>query len=172
MEMSELARVERELDRMAGRWLSHRGFGPGPGWFARWGADGGPWVPACELSEREGDLILRLELPGIDVERDVTVSVEKGLLRVYGERRRSEQAEADGLFESERCYGAFERTFALPETVAADEISALYQDGVLEIVLPRGAARPAAHTIEIAREGHGVSVPAREHEGEPVGSAG
>ena len=168
--MYELARMERELDRMAGRRWRH-GFGPGPGWVARWGVDGVPWAPACELFERDGDLVLRLELPGIDVERDVTVSVEQGLLRVRGEHRRSEQTAKDGVFESERCYGAFDRSFALPETVAADEIAAVYQDGLLEIVLPQGATRPAARTIEIAREGHGVSVPAHKPERELAGAA-
>lgn len=166
--MNELARMERELDRLTGPlWRSRLG----PGWHGRWGRDGGPWAPACELSERDGDLVVRLELPGIEVERDVTLSVERGVLRVHGERRRARQLEQEGTFESEWCYGAFERSFALPETVAEDEIAALYQDGVLEIVLPQGAARPAARTIEIASESHGVSVSAKHNQDELVGSA-
>ena len=68
--MREFARLERELDRLAGlRW--RRSFGP---WHGRGGWDGGPWAPTCELSERDGDLVVRLELPGIDVERDASVS--------------------------------------------------------------------------------------------------
>ena len=102
------------------------------------------WVPAVDVFSRENDLVIRAELPGIDPERDVDISLQDGVLTIRGERRHEERTEADGsAYRLESSYGAFERSIALPEGLKADDIEASYENGILE-VLVRGAAEQTA----------------------------
>jgi HSP20 family protein len=99
------------------------------------------WVPAVDVFQRENDLVIRAELPGIDPEKDVDISVQDGALTIRGERRHEQRSEGDGsYYRMESSYGAFERTIMLPEDVNADDIRANYENGILEVVVP-GAAR-------------------------------
>lgn len=91
------------------------------------------FMPAAETLRDGDDAVVRLELPGIDVERDITVEAVSGRLVVRGERR-DERAEDDhGRHVREIRYGRFERTFSLPAHVGPDAISAGYDAGVLSI---------------------------------------
>lgn len=91
------------------------------------------FMPSAETLRDGDDAVVRLELPGIDVERDVTVEAVAGRLVIRGERR-DERAEDDrGRHVREIRYGRFERTFALPAHVGPDAISAAYDAGVLSI---------------------------------------
>ena len=91
------------------------------------------FMPSAETLRDGDDAVVRLELPGIDVERDVTVEVVSGRLVIRGERR-DERAEDDhGRHVREIRYGRFERTFALPAHVGPDAVSAGYDAGVLSI---------------------------------------
>ena len=86
---------------------------------------------------RDGDsLVVRAELPGIDPEKDVDVSIRDGALHIRAFREeRSEQKEKDS-YRSEFRYGSFSRTLPLPEGATADDVTASYKDGVLEVTVP------------------------------------
>lgn len=112
--------------------------------------------PAAEIVKDGDDAVVRVELPGVDVAKDVTVEVEDGRLVVHGERRDVFTAEDEkagtGRTHSEVRYGSFRRSFALPEHVTGDDVSASYDAGVLTVRVA-GAHRkpevPSARRIEI-----------------------
>lgn len=91
------------------------------------------FVPAAEVGRDGEDAVVRLELPGIDVEKDVTVEVVDGRLVIRGERRDERADDKDGRTLREVRYGAFSRQFTLPSHVTGDTISADYDKGVLTI---------------------------------------
>src|SRR5687768_4037432 len=111
---SVLARMDREFDE-----LVRRGWGAGRAGGATAMAG---FVPAVEVVREGEDVVVRLELPGVDVERDVTIEVERGKLVIAGERRdphahRSESEDAEAgrrVLVRELRYGQFRREFALP----------------------------------------------------------
>jgi HSP20 family molecular chaperone IbpA len=90
------------------------------------------FTPAAEVLRDGDDAIVRLELPGLDLDKDVTVELDRGRLVVRGERR-DERQKQDGRFLREMRYGSFRRSFALPEHVTAEALSASYDAGVLSV---------------------------------------
>ncbi len=99
------------------------------------------FMPTTDVFDREGDLVVRVELPGLDVEKDVKVSVEEGALVITGERHHKEEVKEEAYYRMETSYGAFTRRVPLPDGVDEDTITADYKDGVLEVVVPKGAAQ-------------------------------
>lgn len=100
------------------------------------------FVPPVEIVHKDTDIEVRLELPGIDPEQDVAVSVEDGRLVISGER--TEKAEGhDGVLVRELRYGSFRREFALPEGVTADQVSATYDAGLLRVAV-RDVVKPVS----------------------------
>ncbi len=95
----------------------------------------GTWMPQVEVQQRNNELIVRADLPGLKRD-DVTVEVDDGVLTLSGERRQEEQEEREGFYRSERSYGSFYRAIPLPEGVKEDDISASFGDGVLEVRVP------------------------------------
>lgn len=91
------------------------------------------FTPAVETSRDGDDVVVRLELPGVDVANDVSVEVVNGRLVVKGERRDERSEDAERRRISEIRYGAFERTFGLPGHVGADAVSATYDAGILSV---------------------------------------
>jgi len=89
--------------------------------------------PAAEIAKDGDDAVVRVELPGVDVEKDVNVEVDKGRLVIHGERRDERAEEQDGRTLSEVRYGSFRRSFKLPAHVTSDAISASYDAGVLTV---------------------------------------
>jgi HSP20 family protein len=89
--------------------------------------------PAAEIAKDGEDAVLRLELPGVDVDKDVNVEVDNGRLVVHGERRDERSEEKDGRTLSEVRYGSFRRSFRLPTHISGDAISASYDAGVLTV---------------------------------------
>jgi len=106
-----------------------------------------PFVPATDVFARKGDLVVRLELPGVDPKKDVKVTVDDGVLVIKGERESTEEIEDEDFYRMESCYGSFERDVPIPEGVKEKDIKAGYANGVLEIVMP-GAAKPAVEPHE------------------------
>lgn len=108
------------------------------------------FVPASELTRDGDDAVVKLELPGLDVAKDVTVELDRGRLVVRGERREEKSETQSGTTLRELRYGSFQRSFALPAHVTADAISASYDAGVLSVRI-RGAYNGAtAERIQIA----------------------
>ena len=99
------------------------------------------FVPATDVYERKGDLIVRAELPGVDATKDVKVRVEDGALVITGERHRKEEIQDEDFYRMETSYGVFTRRVPLPEGIDEDTITAEYKDGVLEVLVPK-AAKP------------------------------
>ena len=89
--------------------------------------------PAAEIAKDGDDAVVRVELPGVDVEKDVNVEVDKAQLVIRGERRDERSEEKDGRTLSEVRYGSFRRSFKLPAHVTSDAISASYEAGVLTV---------------------------------------
>lgn len=98
--------------------------------------------PAAEIVRDGDDAVVRVELPGIDVERDVNVEVEDAKLVIHGERRDERAAETDTRTLREVRYGAFRRSFALPEHVTGNDITATYDAGVLSIRVAGAHSKP------------------------------
>ena len=92
---------------------------------------------------REGDVhVIRAELPGIDPEKDVEVTVQDGMLRISAQRRVEEDTQDKGYTRHELRYGSFSRTLPMPDGAGEADIKAAYRDGILEIRIP--VAAPAA----------------------------
>ncbi|TQS42650.1 Hsp20/alpha crystallin family protein [Cryptosporangium phraense] len=102
------------------------------------------FTPAAEVTRDGDDAVVRLEVPGLDVEKDVTVEVTEGRLVVRGERRDERSEERDGRSFSEVQYGSFRRTFRLPKHLTADAVSASYDAGVLTLRVAGAHEAPAA----------------------------
>ncbi|MFJ6003821.1 Hsp20/alpha crystallin family protein [Arthrobacter sp. NPDC092385] len=92
------------------------------------------------------ELVVRAEMPGVDPDKDIEVSIENAFLRIRAERQEKEERKDKGRFRSEFRYGSFQRDIQLPEGVKEEEIKATYTDGVLEVrtPLPDGTAKPEA----------------------------
>lgn len=104
-----------------------------------------------ELIE-DGTLVIRAELPDVDPERDVEISVADGMLHITAERRTEETEETEkGYVRRELRYGSFARTLSLPEGVSDDDVEATYSNGMLEIRVPMpDTAAPEAKKIPIS----------------------
>ncbi|KUI24967.1 heat-shock protein Hsp20 [Mycobacterium sp. IS-1742] len=89
--------------------------------------------PAAEIAKDGDDAVVRVELPGVDVDKDVTVEVDSGQLVIHGERRDERSEEKDGRTLREMRYGSFRRSFRLPQHVTGDVVSASYDAGVLTV---------------------------------------
>ncbi|WP_375000344.1 Hsp20/alpha crystallin family protein [Aeromicrobium sp. CTD01-1L150] len=89
--------------------------------------------PAVETARDGDDIVVRLELPGVDVSEDVSVEVVSGRLVVKGERRDSRSEESESRRLSEIRYGSFQRTFSLPSHVTAEAVTASYDAGILSV---------------------------------------
>ena len=96
------------------------------------------WSPLVDVFEDAEGITLKAELPEIDA-KDVEIQVEGNTLTLKGERKLENEEKRDGYHRIERTYGAFSRTFTLPNTVDAEHITAQSKDGVLRLFLPKKA---------------------------------
>jgi len=100
----------------------------------------GSFVPRVDVSENDRQVTVKAEVPGLD-ENDLQVSISKGVLIIYGEKR-AEREEKDSRYHRiERAYGSFRRAIEMPCEVDEDNITATFNKGVLKVVLPR-STRP------------------------------
>ena len=96
------------------------------------------WAPALEVFEKEDKFVVKVELPGMK-EEDIDISVKDDTLTIKGERKSESEVNEEDYYCCERSYGSFFRSIALPSTVDAKKIEASYEDGVLEVSLPKAA---------------------------------
>lgn len=114
----------------------------------------GPWSPQVEIFERDDELVLRADLPGLTKD-DVNVEIANDGITIEGERRSEHKETAEGYFRSERSYGKFYRRIPMPDGAKAEDANASFSNGVLEITLPvlkRGERK--SRRLEIRGEGH------------------
>jgi HSP20 family protein len=121
------------FDRMFDLWPMMRPFRFPTLMARRWVSD--EFIRVDEYEE-DGVLLVKAELPGIDPDKDVDVTVTDGMLRIEAERRQEEHKEGTGYVRREMSYGSFTRTLPLPEGVSESDIKASYEDGILEIRVP------------------------------------
>lgn len=115
-------------------------------WFdqpdiSRWFEGVKPWFSGegqlrLEQSVSDDTMTIRAELPGVDPDKDVDITLDDDVLRIRAERRDEKKEEVEGRTRSEFHYGSFERRVRVPRGVGIDDIKATYKDGILEVVLP------------------------------------
>jgi HSP20 family protein len=124
----------------------------GPAATADWAKPvAGGFSPAAEIVKDGEDAVVRLELPGVDVEKDVNVEVDHGRLVIHGERRDEHAEEKDGRTLREVRYGSFRRSFQLPAHVTGESVKASYDAGVLTVRVAGAYAGTQAQRIEISK---------------------
>lgn len=111
---------------------------------------GGAWAPLVDIYEREGNIELKAELPGVD-SKDVDVRVENNVLTLRGERRIDKEVKRESYHRVERAYGSFSRSFTLPSMVDTEKIKAEFKEGVLHLTLPKKEeAKPRQISIKVS----------------------
>ncbi|HEX4867539.1 MAG TPA: Hsp20/alpha crystallin family protein [Acidimicrobiales bacterium] len=141
--------VFERFDRMFDDWMTARPFRRLAMLDRDWEEMEG-MIRVDELHDN-GTLVIRAELPGIDPDADVELTVEDGMLHMHAERREEEETEEKGYLRHELRTGSFSRTLPLPEGVTESDITAEYKDGILEVRVPAGevAVAPAPTKIPI-----------------------
>jgi HSP20 family protein len=135
-----LNQLQREVNRL---------FEPG-----RLGADedagvsASDWMPAVDIKEEDEQFVIYADLPGVQP-KDIEITMEKGVLTLKGERNAGSKEEERKYKRLERVRGSFLRRFTMPDVVDVEKISAKFKDGVLELIVPKGAAaQPRKITVE------------------------
>jgi HSP20 family protein len=109
------------------------------------------WAPAVDIYEDNNNLVLKADLPGVDP-KDVEIKVENGVLYLSGERKFEKEVKEESYHRVERSYGAFSRTFSLPNSIDADKVSAEYKDGQLILTMPkREEAKPKTIKVSVSK---------------------
>lgn len=112
----------------------------------------GSFVPAVDIYSDEQNLVLKLEVPGVN-EEDLNVSVENNTLTIQGERKFEKEEKEENFHRIERRYGSFSRTFKLPSTIDAEKVEAGYEKGILKITLGKKAeAKPRQIKVGVTGE--------------------
>lgn len=137
--------------------------------FADEGIARGAWMPSVDIYENKDQIVLEAELPGMSRE-DFELTVENNVLTLRGERRFEKRDETDNYHRVERAYGAFTRSFTLPQTVSSENATAEYKNGVLRVVLHK-REEVKARRIQIGGDEADAGAPRTiEATAEPEGS--
>ena len=108
-----------------------------------------PWAPAVDIYETENELVLKADLPDVDL-KDIDVRVENQTLTISGERKFEKNDSTKGYHRIERNYGSFVRSFSVPNTFDTENIAADFKNGVLSVTLPKKeAAKPRQVKVEV-----------------------
>lgn len=130
--------LERYFDRRFGEW---------PLRFWRRPEAVQAWLPDIDVFEKEGNVVIRMDLPGMTAE-NIDVSVEGDVLTVRGHREEEREVKEEDYYRSERASGDFFRTIRLPEGVAPDALDARCENGVLEVTVPKPAS-PETKSVKV-----------------------
>ena len=153
----DLRTLQEEVNRLFSTNLT-QGFGGE-------GIGRGAWNPSVDIYENKDQIVLEAELPGMKQE-DFDLSIENNVITLRGERKFEKTDETDNYHRVERSYGAFTRSFTLPQTVSAEGATAEYNDGVLRVTLPkREETKP--RRIQVTGSAAGTSQKTIETTAEP-----
>ena len=140
--------VDRLFDEMFGGLSRSQG--------RRGGQQLAQWAPAVDVLTKDGDLVIRAELPGVKQE-DVDITLQNAVLTISGEHKVDEEEERGGYHVRERRYGSFRRSMTLPEGTDESKVQARFKDGVLEVTVEGAAIEQARKRIEIEGASDGPS---------------
>jgi HSP20 family protein len=115
------------------------------------------WAPAIEVFERDGQFLVRADLPGLSPD-DVRIEVSDDALTIEGERTSEVEAEDEGMYRREVVYGRFMRTIPLPDGVDPNAAKARFDNGVLEITFPMQQDRTQRRRVQIEGSTKGKDV--------------
>ena len=148
-----MRRMHEEMDRaFAEAWSGGGGIGQS--------GSQRQWAPAIDVTERQGNLVVHAELPGVKPE-DVQIEIQNDTLILSGSRQRSEEHEEQGVHRRERVYGSFYREIPLPEGTDTERARAQFNHGVLEITVPLPQRQSQSRRIQISsgeQAGSGSSI--------------
>lgn len=96
----------------------------------------GEWVPSLDVSETKDDLVVKVEVPGLEA-KDIDISIINDVLTIKGEKKQEKEEKDEDFHRVERAYGTFSRSIRLPVDVDSNRIKATHKNGVLKIVLPK-----------------------------------
>ncbi|HWQ23928.1 MAG TPA: Hsp20/alpha crystallin family protein [Gaiellaceae bacterium] len=120
----ELASFQSEMSRLL------NGLFEGPGRVTQ------TWVPPLDVWETDSEVVYAFDLPGIPEDK-ISIEVKDDTLTVSGEREKTEEVKDEGYYRFERRFGSFARAIGLPQGADPDKISARYENGVLEVRVPK-----------------------------------
>jgi HSP20 family protein len=107
------------------------------------------WTPSVEMYEKDDKLVVRAELPGMKKE-EIDISVLGDTLTIKGERKAESEVKDEDYYRCEMCYGKFSRSVALPAAVEARKVEASYENGILEVTVPKAEeAKPKKVEIKV-----------------------
>jgi len=101
----------------------------------RW-LEGGEWSPVVDIIDHKDKIIAKAELPGVKKE-DIKITLSENILTIRGERKKEEEVKKEDYYCCERVHGSYSRTIALPVDIEKENITSSFENGVLEIVLPK-----------------------------------
>lgn len=109
----------------------------------------GMWTPAVDIYENSDFVVVKAELPGVEKDR-ISVEVKDGILSLRGERKFEKEVKEESYHRIERSYGSFQRSFSLPVSVDQDQVTARFEDGILEVKLPKKEkAKPKQIQVDV-----------------------
>jgi HSP20 family protein len=131
-----LVRLEpfAEMQNLFGPMLSRAS-----GLFPRLSGDGDvsfEWIPSADICETDHEFVIRAGLPGVKKE-DIKISLRDGVITIEGERKQHQEEQNEKVHVVESFYGSFARSFTLPNTIKAESVSSVYNDGVLCVRIPK-----------------------------------
>ena len=107
------------------------------------------WVPTVDISETDGEYLIKAELPEVKKE-DVKVTLEEGVLTIQGQRRQEKEEKTTKYHRIERSYGTFLRSFSLPDQVNESGVKAEFKEGMLNLHIPKSEkAKPRAIEVKV-----------------------
>eukprot|EP01027_Heterolobosea_sp_BB2_P017261 GEZU01024466.1.p1 GENE.GEZU01024466.1~~GEZU01024466.1.p1 ORF type:complete len:172 (+),score=60.81 GEZU01024466.1:237-752(+) len=133
----EMRRLEREMNRMLGSWGSATAgnelmVAPYSSSLTT------TFTPRCDVSETDKNIVVSCELPGIPKD-NINIDLENDVLTISGEKKEEKKEENERLLRVERSFGKFSRRIALPKNVDPNSIQASFENGVLNVVVPKPA---------------------------------
>ena len=142
----ELQTIQQEMNRLFGSFFD------GPLAVNTSGEAVRRWIPPMDLVEQGDEFVLRADLPGVG-EQDVKIELEDNVLTISGERRSEHEERKEGYYRVERASGSFSRSLTLPEGVDPEAVKANFENGVLEVRVPKPEQRkPQRVAINVANK--------------------
>ena len=106
------------------------------------------WAPRCGIKENENSIIVHADLPGVE-KSNIKVNIEKNTLIISGDRKQEKKEDNDKYHRIERFYGSFQRQIRIPDNIDPTSIKANFENGVLNIEIPKITKKEISHSITI-----------------------